>query len=319
MTARPFLQKGYRMDFTEIILNVDIRDADTVGNIACMAARGGIYIEDYSHLEQEAHDIAHIDLIDEELLQKDRTKAKIHIYISPEDNPAETVSYLKERLSAENISYTMDETVCRNEDWENNWKAYFKPMKIGDSLLIHPIWVEDYDPQDCTVLHIEPGVSFGTGTHETTRLCLETIQKHMDGCKTFLDVGCGSGILSVAALLLGAQSADAVDIDPLAVKMAKLNGELNGFKEPQYTVLEGNLTDQIHGRYDIVAANIVADAILMLSKDIKQFLNPDGLYITSGIIDLREAEIVEAFDKLGFEILERYEEGGWLCFVTRAV
>lgn len=307
------------MDFTEVILNVDIKDADTVGNIACMAARGGIYIEDYSHLEQEAHDIAHIDLIDEDLLQKDRTKAKIHIYISPEDNPAETTTYLKERLAAESIDYTMDETICRNEDWENNWKAYFKPMTIGDKLLIHPIWVDDYQAEGKTVLHIEPGVSFGTGTHETTRLCLETIQKHMDGCKTFLDVGCGSGILSVAALLLGAEKAEAVDIDPLAVKMAKLNGELNNFSEPQYKVLEGNLTDKIHEKFDIVAANIVADAILMLSKDIKQFMNPDALYITSGIIDLREQEILEAFNRLGFEVLERYEEGGWLCFVTRAV
>ena len=307
------------MDFTEIILNVNIRDAETVSSIACMAARGGIYVEDYSHLEQEAHDIAHIDLIDEDLLLKDRTKAKIHIYISPEDNPAETVSYLEERLAAEAIPYTMDKTVCRNEDWENNWKAYFKPMCIGERLFIRPVWVDDYDAGGRTVLHIEPGVSFGTGTHETTRLCLQTIEKHMDGCKTFLDVGCGSGILSVAALLMGAEHAEAVDIDPLAVKMAKLNGELNHFTAPQYTVVEGNLTDKIHGKFDIVAANIVADAILMLSKDIKQFMNPDALYITSGIIDLREQEILEAFDKLGFEVLERYEEGGWLCFVTRAV
>lgn len=307
------------MDFTEITIQVDIKDADTVGSIACMAARGGIYIEDYSQLEQEAHDIAHIDLIDEDLLKKDRTKALIHLYISPEDNPAEAITYLEERMNSERIAYTMDKSICRNEDWENNWKAYFKPMAIGDSLYIRPIWVDDYDAGDRTVLHIEPGVSFGTGTHETTRLCLQTIQKHMDGCKTFLDVGCGSGILSVAALLLGAEKAEAVDIDPLAVKMARLNGELNHFEEPQYTVLEGNLTDKIHGKFDIVAANIVADAILMLSKDIKQFMNPDALYITSGIIDLREQEILEAFDKLGFEVLERYEEGGWLCFVTKAV
>ncbi|MBQ7542948.1 MAG: 50S ribosomal protein L11 methyltransferase [Clostridia bacterium] len=304
------------MDFTEIILTVDVRNADTASDVACMAARGGIYVEDYSHLEQEAHDIAHIDLIDEDLLQKDRSKAVIHLYVSPEDNPAETDAYLRERLTALNIPFSLSQAVCRNEDWENNWKAYFKPMPIGERLFIRPVWVDEYDAGDRAVLHIEPGVSFGTGTHETTRLCLQTIEKHMDGCKTFLDVGCGSGILSVAALLLGAERAEAVDIDPLAVKMARLNGELNGFHEPRYTVLEGNLTDKVHGRYDVVAANIVADAILLLSKDIRQFLNPGGLYITSGIIDLREREILDAFSSLGFEVLERYEEGGWLCFVT---
>ena len=307
------------MDFTEIILTVDIRHADTASDIACMAARGGIYVEDYSHLEQEAHDIAHIDLIDEDLLQKDRSKAIIHLYISPEDNPAEAVSYLRERLTAANIPFEMAQAVCRNEDWENNWKAFFKPMPIGERLFIRPVWVDDYDAGDRTVLHIEPGVSFGSGTHETTRLCLQAIEKHMDLCKDFLDVGCGSGILSVAALLLGAERAEAVDIDPLAVKMARFNGELNGFAEPQYTVLEGNLTDKVHGTYDIVAANIVADAILLLSKDIKQFLKPGALYITSGIIDLREQEILHAFSALGFEVLERYEEHGWLCFVTRVI
>jgi ribosomal protein L11 methyltransferase len=189
---------------------------------------------------------------------------------------------------------------------------------MGEKLFIHPIWVEDYDPGDRIVLHIEPGVSFGTGAHETTRLCLSAIERHVQPGSAFLDVGCGSGILSVAALLLGAERAEAVDIDPLAVKIARQSGELNGFTPPRYTVVEGNLTDKIRGSFDVVAANIVADAILLLSKDIKQFLKPGGLYITSGIIDLREQEILDAFRALGFRVLERYEEGGWLCFVTQA-
>ena len=305
------------MDFTEIILHVRVSDVQTAADIACMAARGGIYIEDYSHLEQEAHDIAHIDLIDEALLQKDRSRALIHLYISPEDNVSEAVEYLRERLSASGVEYTLDTSVCRNEDWENNWKAYFHPRPVGEKLFIHPVWVDEYDAGDRAVLHIEPGVSFGTGGHETTRLCLQAIERHIGGVQSFLDVGCGSGILSVAALLLGAQRAEAVDIDPLAVKMARLNGELNGFSAPRYTVHEGNLTDRIRGKFDLIAANIVADAILLLSRDIKQFLQPGALYITSGIIDLREQEILDAFDALGFEVLERYEESGWLCFVTR--
>ena len=306
------------MDFTEIILRVAVRDADTAADVACMAARGGIYIEDYSRLEQEARDIAHIDLIDDDLLQKDRDVVLVHLYISPEDNVEETVAYLRERLAAEQIDYALDRTVCRNEDWENNWKAYFHTMPVGEKLLIHPVWEDAPEAHGRSVLHIEPGVSFGTGTHETTRLCLEAIERHMDGVRSFLDVGCGSGILSVAALLLGAERAEAVDIDPLAVKMARLNGTLNGFTEPQYKVVEGNLADRIRGRFDLIAANIVADAILLLSKDVKQFLRPGALYITSGVIDLREQEILDAFARLGLTVLERYEEGGWLCFVTRA-
>ena len=304
--------------WTEVKIAVAAADVDTAADIAMMVVPYGIYIEDYRDLEQQAQEIAHIDLIDEALLQKDRSKAFVHIYISPEDNPLEAIAYLRERLAAANIPYDMTESVCRNEDWENNWKAYFKPMPVGERLFIRPVWVDDYDAADRTVLHIEPGVSFGTGTHETTRLCLGAIERHMDACRTFLDVGCGSGILSVAALLLGAERAEAVDIDPLAVKMARLNGELNGFSEPRYTVLEGNLTDKVHGTFDVVAANIVADAILLLSKDIKQFLNPGALYITSGIIDPREQEVLDAFERFGFEVLERYKEGGWLCFVTRA-
>lgn len=307
------------MDFTEIIIEVGVRDTDKASDIAQMAAAGGIYVEDYSQLEAQALEIAHIDLIDEELLKKDRTKSLVHIYISPEENPAEAVAFIDERLSACGVSHKIDTRLCKNEDWENNWKKYFKPLLIGEKLFIRPLWIDDYDSEGRTVLNIEPGVSFGTGTHETTRLCLESLENQfVSPGMTMLDIGCGSGILSVASLLLGAEKAVAVDIDRLAVKMARQNGIENGFGEPEYTVLEGNLADKVSGTFNVVAANIVADAIVMLSKDVKRFLKPGGVYITSGIIDLREKDVLAAFDECGFEVIERRENGGWLCFITKA-
>ncbi len=307
------------MDWTEILVEVNVSDADLAGDIAQMVVTGGIYVEDYSHLEQEAREIARIDLIDEELLKKDRIKAVVHIYISPEENPAEAVGFLSERYTAAHITHTIHTKLCRNEDWENNWKQHFKPLDIGEKLYIRPLWVDDYDAKGRTVLNIEPGVSFGTGTHETTRLCLEAIEQQLGTkkCDGFLDIGCGSGILSVAALLLGALSAVAVDIDSLAVKMALENGRLNGFDAPRYTVLNGNLTDKVTGTFDIIAANIVADAIIALSQEVKRFMNPGAVFITSGIIDLRENDVLKAFNECELEVVERYKQGGWLCFVTK--
>ena len=199
--------------WTEITVTVDTKDIETAGNIANMVVPYGIYIEDYSALEEETMEIAHIDLIEASLLQKDRTKGIIHIYISPEENPAEAVSFLEERLQSAGIAYTLGTDLCAMEDWVNNWKKYFHPMPVGDKLLIRPTW-EDADPTDGRkVLHIEPGLAFGTGSHPTTRLCLETLEKVVTPGATVLDIGCGSGILSIAALLLGAQTAFGVDID----------------------------------------------------------------------------------------------------------
>ena len=219
-------------NWTELKIKVPAPQADIAGAIANMVVPYGIYMEDYSHLEEEALEIAHIDLIDEELLQKDREHAIIHIYISPEANPAEAVSFLEERFQAENIPYEIDRDSCVEEDWINNWKKYFHPIPVGEKLLIRPLWEEDYDAQGRTVLHLEPGLAFGTGTHETTRLCLELLEKYVTPGIDFLDMGCGSGILSVAALLLGAKSAVGVDIDPLAVKTAVENAETNGVAGP---------------------------------------------------------------------------------------
>ena len=308
------IKQEKEMDWTEIKITVNADDVDRAGDIAQMVVPYGIYIEDYRTLEQEAWEIAGIDLIDEDLLAKDRTKGIVHIYISPEENPAEAVSFLTERYTAEGIDAEIDKTTCKNEDWENNWKKYFKPMPIGERLLIRPVWEQEYDAGNRAVLHLEPGLAFGSGTHDTTRLCLETLEKYANPGKTVLDIGCGSGILSVASLLLGADKALGVDIDALAVKTARENGRTNGFDEPRFTVLQGSTTDKVTGRYDIIVANIVADIIINLCRDVKNFMNPGAVFITSGIIVPREDDVLRAFEENGLAVKARHESGGWLCF-----
>lgn len=301
-------------DWTEVKISVNADDVDKAGDIASMVVPYGIYIEDYRELEKEAWEIAHIDLIDEELLEKDRSKAIVHVYISPEENPAEAVAFFRERYSAEGIENEIDLNQCKNEDWENNWKQYFHPIPVGEKLLIRPTWEDEFEAGDRKVLNIEPGLAFGTGSHETTRLCLETLEKHIHEGTTVLDIGCGSGILSIASLLLGAEKAVGVDIDALAVKTAIENGEVNNFREPEYTILQGNLTDKVSGKFDVVVANIVADVIIMFCKDVASFMKDDALFITSGIIDTREQDVIDAFNKYGFEIKARHTKGGWVCF-----
>ena len=305
------------MDWTEQCVTVAAADTDRAAAIAAMAAPHGLYIEDYRDLEEGARQIAHSDLIDEELLARDRTRTRIHLYLEPGRAPAEAAAYLRERLPAEGIPFELLEDTVREEDWADNWKQYFKPLPVGRRLLIRPTW-ETADPlPGRETLSIDPGMAFGTGGHETTRLVLEALESQIRPGTRFLDVGCGSGILSIAALLLGASSAVGVDIDPLAVRTARENGELNGFSEPRLTVLEGDLVDKVSGRYAVVAANIVADAIIALSKNILPFLEPGGAYIVSGIIDTREGDVLSALAACGFTVETRLEQGGWLCMVCR--
>ncbi|MGN0536233.1 MAG: 50S ribosomal protein L11 methyltransferase [Eubacterium sp.] len=305
--------------WTEIAITVDTKDIETAGSIANMVVPYGIYIEDYSDLENEVMEIAHIDLIEEELLKADRTKGIIHTYVNPHENPLEAVSFIKERLDAMEIKYEIKIADCATEDWVNNWKQYFHPMPIGEKLLIRPTWEDEYDPQGRKVLHIEPGLAFGTGSHPTTKLCLETLEKYITHGSTVLDIGCGSGILSIACLLLGAQKAVGVDIDSLAVKTAQANAVENGFDEKQFTVLQGNLSDKVTGKYTVVVANIVADIIMELNKDVGRFLEEDGVYITGGIIESREDEVLYSFAQNNLQVVERFEEKGWLVFVLKKI
>ncbi len=302
------------MEWTEVSITVPVERVDEAGDIAQMVVSYGIYIEDYSMLEDEVQQIAHIDLIDEDLLDKDRSKGVVHIYISPEDNPVEAVAFLKERYTQADIPFEINTTGCQEQDWLNNWKQYFNPIEVGEKILIRPTWRDKYDPKGRVVLNLDPGLAFGTGTHETTRLCLQAVEKYTTPDTEMLDVGCGSGILSVAALLLGAKSAVGVDIDEMAVKTAKENAVLNGV-EDRFTVLAGNLTDKVEGKYNVVAANIVADAIIMLSKDIKNYMYDDSVYIMSGIIDTRVDDVLNAIGDT-FEIKEKLLENGWCCLVA---
>lgn len=305
-------------NWTEIAITVSTADIDNAGNIANMVVPYGIYIEDYSALEEETLEIAHIDLIEQSLLEKDRTKGIIHVYVNPHENPLEAVSFIKERLESEKISFEITIADCKTEDWVNNWKQYFHPMPIGKKLLIRPTWEDEYDPQGRTVLHIEPGLAFGTGSHPTTKLCLETLENYISENSTVLDIGCGSGILSIASLLLGAKSAFGVDIDKLAVKTALENAKENGFEPPVFKAVNGNLSDKVTGKYNIIVANIVADIIMDFNKEVGHFLDKDGVYITGGIIDSRKDEVIYSFEQNGFKIIENFEEKGWNVFVCKA-
>ncbi len=306
-------------NWVEVKVTVSTEDLERTSAIVSLTVPYGIYIEDYSDLEAEAWEIANIDLIDEELLQKDRSKGIVHVYIPENDNPTEAVSFIESRLSAERITYALEIFSCNKEDWENNWKQYFKPVAIGKKLLIHPVWIDEYNPMGRFVLHLEPGIAFGTGAHETTRLCLEELENHIHKDSVMLDVGCGSGILSAAGMLLGAKSVVGVDIDELAVKVAVSNGALNGFSEPSYKMIRGNLTDHVSGKYSVITANIVADAIIELTPQIKRFMLPGAVYIVSGIIDARADEVCGVLAANGFRVVEKRENKGWVCLACKTV
>ncbi len=302
-------------EWTEIIIQINPKDIELAGAIANMVVPYGIYIEDYSNLEEETLEIAHINLIDEELLAKDRTKAFIHIYISPEENPNEAIAFLAERYDAENISFNIDSERCKQEDWINNWKKYFKPIEVGERFLIRPLWEEKVEAKGRVILDIEPGIAFGTGTHETTRLCMELMEKYMQPKSEVLDIGCGSGILSVAALLIEAETATGVDIDKLAVKTAIENARVNNV-ESKFNGVWGNLTDKIVGKFDLILANIVADVLIDLCDNVSDFMKDDTIYIISGIVDIREDEVIAKVSEK-FEVLERKEEKGWVAMALK--
>lgn len=303
------------MEYTEVKIYVSTEDTEKASGIAVMTVPYGIYIEDYSNLETEAWEIAHIDLIDEDLLGKNREESIIHIYLEEAMNPSEAVSFISQRLQEENINYKIETDGCSEEDWADKWKAYFKPTPVGNRLFIRPTWIDDYDAGDRAILNIEPGAAFGTGTHDTTRLCLQVLDEIVTNEDTVLDIGCGSGILAIAAMLLGAEKGFGVDIDPVAVKTAAENGRMNGISEDDLQFVCGDLADKVTEKYSIVVANIVADIIKLFSTQVRAFMLPGAKFIASGIIDTRADEVCESLENAGLKITRRIENGGWVCLV----
>ncbi len=308
--------RGDKMNWTEIKVTIPNAFTESASAIANMTVPYGIYIEDYSDLEENAWEIAHIDLIDEELINKDRQNSVIHIYISESDNAAEALEFLKERLTAEKIPFEAGSVGVDDSDWNENWKKYFHPIEIGEKLAVVPSWENYENKQNRTVLNIDPGAAFGTGTHATTSLCLELLQGFTNKDCKMLDIGCGSGILALASVLLGANSAFGVDIDAQSVKTAKENAEINNISDKvKFEV--GDLTEVVSGKYDVICANIVADVIIRLLPDAKNFMNDNGVLIISGIIDLRKDDVLKAVSENEFTVTDEKYKDNWCAFVLQ--
>ncbi len=304
------------MDWTEIKIRINSDDTEKASDIANMVVPYGIYIEDYTDLEQMSMEIAHIDLIDEDLVARDRQVAYIHIYINPQENPLEAVAYLRERYSAVGIDNEIEMINVNESDWADNWKKYFKPLEIGNRLAICPSWEQYENNDNRVVLNIDPGAAFGTGAHDTTRLCLSVLDRYCGDNKSILDVGSGSGILSISAVLLGCSNAVGVDIDAMSVKVAEVNAELNNVSDKTEFIC-GDLVEKVSGKYDIVCANIVADIIISLCDNVLDFMSDDGLFICSGIINTREEDVLNKLNQIGLSVSERFESGGWVALVCR--
>ena len=270
----------------------------------------------------------HWDYVDEALEQSMRGRSQVTFYLLAGDTGFAKLGEVRIALQALKESRDDCGTLLltlkdiENADWENSWKQYYKPLEIGERLLVIPQW-EPVDPQGRVPLILDPGLTFGTGSHATTRLCLTALEKHVRGGERVLDLGCGSGILSIAAVRLGAASALAVDIDEQCLTVARDNAALNGIGPDTYTVRVGDLlTDEdfrasLGSGYDILLANIVADVIIPLAPLVHTLVRPGGLFLCSGIIDTRAEEVAGKLQAAGLTILERQDADGWCAFTCR--
>ncbi|MBC8536018.1 50S ribosomal protein L11 methyltransferase [Feifania hominis] len=291
----------------------------------------GFQIEDGADFEEFLEqNKQYWDYVDEELQNRQKNLCQVTFYVPNNAGGVETMFAVKHGLSdlrdsMPEIDFGSLELKTANineEDWSNSWKQYFNPIPVGEKLLIRPEWEEIGDAGGRTVLVINPGMIFGTGSHHSTQLCMTALERHIRGGEHVLDLGCGSGILSIAALLLGAGQTRGIDIDENAVPVAYRNAQCNGIGEERCYFTSGNVTDletlsKLSGgeKFDVIVANIVADVIIAAAPLALNFLKEGGVFITSGIIDERKDDVLDALGALGYCITETTEQGGW-CEIT---
>ena len=305
------------MDYIEVTLNIPENLIDeTVESLTALGAEGFVIESESDFKSFLENNRQYWDYVDEELEKSYSGASRIKFYLC-DDASGNAI------LSAVKSAYPGIQTaICRNEDWENNWKQYYEPIPIGDRLLVVPEWL-DASEEGRVNLRLDPGLTFGTGSHPTTAMCLAGVQNYRTEGARVLDLGCGSGILGIGAILLGAAECVSADIDPKSADVVLSNAALNGIGGDKIRVYIGDVTcDKALNRnigtdYDIVFANIVSDVIIPLSAHVRQFMAENAVFITSGIIEGRQDEVKAALISSGFEIIEHRSKEEWHCFVCR--
>ena len=317
------------MEWLELKIDTSPSGLDAVTELLEQQGVTGVMIDDEADFKEFLeHNRQYWDYVDEALLQEKTGVSRVTFYLERNEAALDVIARVrmamselkKARPECGPLLLTIDNVA--DADWENNWKRFYKPMEIGERLLVVPQWEEARDDGRVKLV-LNPGLTFGTGSHATTRLCLQALDKYIRGGEKILDLGCGSGILSIAALVLGAKEAFACDIDEKCVDVAYENAALNGVGRDRYTVRWGDvLTDkalqaEFGGGYDMVVANIVADVIMGLSDKVRPFLKEGGLFLCSGIIDDRAEEVFTKLRADGWTVIEQHDSEGWYSFLCR--
>lgn len=317
------------MEWLELKIDTSPSGLDAVTELLEQQGVTGVMIDDEADFKEFLeHNRQYWDYVDEALLREKTGVSRVTFYLERNEAALHTIAQVriamselkKARPECGPLLLTIDNVA--DADWETNWKRFYKPMEIGERLLVVPQWEEARDDGRVKLV-LNPGLTFGTGSHATTRLCLQALDKYIRGGEKILDLGCGSGILSIAALVLGAKEAFACDIDEKCVDVAYENAALNGVGRDRYTVRWGDvLTDkalqaEFGGGYDMVVANIVADVIMGLSDKVRPFLKEGGLFLCSGIIDDRAEEVFTKLRADGWTVIEQHDSEGWYSFLCR--